>query len=128
MKVKSTFLIIFVSLISLAGLHASDHTLGEDEYYASSIRVLNNSATMLYHKNYFITHVSGKVGKRGIPTTISTGDSITVKNKTIRVNYIIVSKYRGTSCLIVESKKDIPTSEWRNRLWINVEQCSVLSR
>ena len=110
------------------------------EYTATSICILNNSGTMLYNKDYWVTFVSGVVGKEGIPTVINAGDPITVKNTTIRANRIRVTRYlkdmiwkgevltrKGqTTCVIAQTEKDLPGDEERNRVWIYVEECQPL--
>ncbi len=105
---------------------------------AEAIEVLNQSATMYESRDYFITQVTGPVGKEGIPHVIRLGDAVTVKGKTINVNHIVVTQYLAelkwgnevlarpgdVKCLLVESEKDIPSGdEYQNRLWINVDKC-----
>lgn len=112
------------------------------EYKAAAVRVLNNSAMMSEHRNYFVTHTSGSVGKEGIPDQIKLGDTVTVKGKAIRVRHIFVTdiledmKWGGkvlarkgdTRCMIVESEENLPYGdEKRNRLWIHVEHCEVVA-
>ena len=121
------------------GADADDRTR---EYKAAAVRVLNNSAMMYEHRNYFVTHTSGSVGKEGIPDQIKLGDSVTVKGKTIRVRHIFVTdiledlKWGGkvlarkgdVRCMIVESEENLPYGdEKRNRRWIHVDNCEVLA-
>jgi ankyrin repeat protein len=111
------------------------------EYKASSLRVLNQSATMHEDKNYFITQTRGPVGKEGIPEAIKLGDTVTVKGKTIHVKHIFVTDYLAemkwggqvlakkgdVRCVVVESEENLPYGDdKRNRLWIYVEQCQPL--
>ena len=56
------------------------------EFRASSVRVLNNTAEMRYHRDYLVNVVSGTLGSEGIPEVISLGDVIRVKDETINVN------------------------------------------
>jgi hypothetical protein len=49
---------------------------------AEEIIVRNNFGTMHQHKNYFITVISGVVGKKGIPNRIKIGDRVTVEDVT----------------------------------------------
>lgn len=110
------------------------------EYSARSVKVLSNSAVMHYHKDYFITTVSGVVGSEGIPEVINVGDEITVKDQTMKANLIKVVKYlkdmvwqkhvfarKGDIiCIIAETEKDFPWNDERDRVWINVEKCLPL--
>jgi hypothetical protein len=108
------------------------------EYKASSIRVLNDSATMREHRNYVVTQTSGPVGKEGIPDEIKVGDAVTVKGRTILVRHIFVTEVRedmkwggkflakkgDVTCVLVESEDNLPYGDaQRDRLWIHVEQC-----
>jgi uncharacterized protein len=111
------------------------------EYKATSLRVLNRSATMHEHKNYYVTMSSGSVGTDGIPDVIKLGDTVTVGAKTIRVRHIfvtevlddmkwgreVVAKKGDVTCVIVESEENLPYGdEWRDRLWIHVKECQPL--
>lgn len=110
------------------------------EYKATAVRVKNNSATMYAHKNYYITLVSGPVGKEGIPEVIKLGDKIIVKDRSLTVKHIFVTeiledmKWGGevlglkgdVTCTIVENLQDLPhvdEKQWRDRLWIHVTEC-----
>jgi hypothetical protein len=108
---------------------------------ADAVRVLNQSATMYESRNYFVTRVTGPVGKEGIPAVIRLGDVVTVKGTSIRVNHIFVTQYLvemkwgkevlaragDVKCMIVESEKDLPDDEEINRRWIKVEQCQSIA-
>lgn len=113
------------------------------EYEATAVRVRNNSATMNAHKNYYVTIVSGPVGKEGIPEVINLGDKITVKDRSLTVKHIFVTeiledmKWAGKSlgrkgdiqCTIVERLQDLPhvdENQWRDRLWIHVTECEPI--
>ena len=126
---------MFLSLVSPVETFAADQTKA---FRAQAVLVIDGSATMYQHKNYYITQSSGPVGKEGIPTVIRLGDVVEVKGKRIKVNFIFVTQYLtdlksgGTilarsgdiKCVIVEAEKDLPYSEGsRDRLWINVENC-----
>ena len=65
---------------------------------AQAVRVLNQSATMYQSRDYLVTRVTGPVGKAGIPDVIRLGDTVTVKGKSIKVNYIFVTYYLGNLC------------------------------
>ena len=103
------------------------------EYEATAVRVRNNSATMYAHKNYYVTLVSGPVGKEGIPEAIKLDDRITVKGRSLTVKYIFVkeiledmqwagkflARKGDVTCTIVERFQDLPhvdETQWRNRL------------
>ena len=141
-KVKYVLTVIMVMV--LAGpIYAADDTV---RYYkALSIKVKTNSATMRYHANYYVTMVSGVVGKEGIPKVISLGDKITVKDRSLTVNHIFVTehledmKYAGEylarkgqiKCVLVENERDLPHVDervQRNRLWIHVKDCQPLAK
>ena len=113
------------------------------EYEATAVRVRNNSATMYAHKNYYVTLVSGPVGKEGIPEAIKLDDRITVKGRSLTVKYIFVkeiledmqwagkflARKGDVTCTIVERFQDLPhvdETQWRNRLWIHVTECEPL--
>lgn len=133
---------ILISVIVLwclmGGVVSSQSLRGEKA--VSSIRVLNKSAMMHAHRDYWITIVSSPVGNETIPEIIKLGDIIKVKERTLRVRIIIATKhdktfrYQGkviarkgdTSCVIVESMKNLPSDEERSRLWIHAKQCEVL--
>ena len=108
---------------------------------AEEIIVRNNSGTMHQHKNYFITVISGVVGKEGIPNRIKIGDRVTVEDITITVNHIKVThvleniSYNGqilarkgeVTCVLVESPEDFPDREdGKSRVWVYVKQCQPL--
>jgi len=130
--------------IAISFLISPIASFGDDrvqEFNAKAILVLNNSATMYQHKNYFIMQTSGPVGKEGIPNLIRLGDVIEVKGKRIKVNFIFVTHYLtdlvsgknvlaragDIKCVIVEAQKDLPYDEGnRDRLWINVEKCQPI--
>jgi len=110
------------------------------EFQAQSIEVLNNSATMLYHADYWVTSVSGSVGKEGIPKIIRLGDVVVVKGSTLRVNHIFATKCLTkmrwkdeilceegqVHCVAVERPEDVPSYDDRDRLWIFVSECHPL--
>lgn len=135
--------IVMVLLLTNRQRPHSESDNRTQEYKAASIRVLNQSATMHQHKNYFITQTSGPVGTEGIPEVIKLGDTVTVKGKTILVRHIFVTeiladmkwgaevlaKKGDVRCVIVESEENLPYGEEkRNRLWIYVEQCVPIAR
>jgi hypothetical protein len=107
------------------------------EYKADSIQVIDNSATMRFHTDYWITEVLGAVGEDGIPKTIELGDVITVEDRMLIVNHIFVTeclvdlKWGGevlcekgqVQCLLVERLEDVPSDRDTHRLWITVDQC-----
>ena len=135
MKLKP---LIFVLLVTVPCVSQASEKVVNFE--ATSVRVVNESAIMRYHKDYFITVVSGSVGSEGIPEIISLGDLIRVKDRTIRVNHIYGTKCLQTlewagevfcqknniSCVIVERPEDRPSDEERDRLWIHVQNCEPL--
>jgi hypothetical protein len=71
---------ILLALIVIGNAEGEEKTR---EYKVLSVRVRNSSATMHYHKNYYVTLVSGSVGKEGIPEVIRVGDTIRVKDRSI---------------------------------------------
>ena len=133
-----------ISTIAISFLISPIASFGDDrmqEFNAKAILVLDSSATMYQHKNYYITQTSGPVGKEGIPNLIRLGDVIDVKGKRIKVNYIIVTHYLtdlvsggnilaragDIKCVIVETQKDLPYDEgFRDKLWIKVEKCQPI--
>jgi hypothetical protein len=129
---------VFFFLLSSVEIYGDDRL---QKFKASAIQVLDGSATMYQHKNYYITQSSGPVGKEGIPNLIRLGDIVEVKGKRIKVNFIFVTRYLtdlksggkvlahagDIKCVIVETEKDLPYGdEYRDRLWINVEQCKPI--
>jgi hypothetical protein len=110
------------------------------EFQARAIEVLDDSATMLYHADYWITTVTWPVGKEGIPKVIRLGDVVTVGNRTLVANYIFVTQClermewggdvlceKGqTTCTVVERPEDVPSDEERDRQWIYVKKCRPL--
>ena len=62
------------------------------EFKAQAVSVINNSATMHFHKRYLVTVVSGKIGSEGIPQVIRLGDVIRVKDRSLKVNHIYVTE------------------------------------
>lgn len=131
---------MFVILLVAISGSAAEKTR---EYETSAVRVRNHSATMHAHKNYYVTLVSGPVGKEGIPEVIKLGDKITVKDRSLTVKHIFVTeiledmKWAGkvlgrkgdVTCTIVERLQDLPhvdENQWRNRLWIHVTECEPL--
>ena len=133
MKQLAAIAVAFL-LMALAPANAQQKTR---EYMANSIEVLKNSATMRYHKDYLITETTGVVGKNGIPSMIKLGDVITVKDRTLNVNYIYVTEClvnmewggevfceKGQiRCLVVERPEDVPSDSGTHRLWITVDHC-----
>jgi hypothetical protein len=107
------------------------------EFNPQAIRVMNNSATMHYHKDYLVTIVSGVVGSEGIPQVIRVGDVIKVKDRSLKVNHIyatqclermewsgqVLCEQGQVSCVAVERPEDRPSDEERDRLWIHVKYC-----
>ena len=110
------------------------------EAEARMIRVLNNSATMRYQKDYLITVVSGSAGSEGIPKVISVGDAVKVGNRSLRVNHIYATQclekleWAGellceegqVNCVAVERAEDRPSGDERDRLWVYVKYCQVV--
>lgn len=132
----ATLLILMVVTIGAAGEKTR-------EYEATAVGVRNNSATMYAHKNYFVTLVSGPVGKEGIPEAIKLGDTITVKDRSLTVKFIFVkeiledmqwagkvlARKGDVTCTIVERFQDLPhidENQWRDRLWIHVTECEPI--
>ena len=114
------------------------------EYKVSSARVMNGSATMYADTNYFVTFGRGAVGTDGIPELIKLGDRISVKDRSLTVNHILVTEiledmsYGGkvfarkgeVRCLLMERLEDSPNFDEnsnRSRLWINITDCKPLS-
>lgn len=146
-QVQAIFVACFW-IFGVAGCSSEDHEPGQGagriskttEYRATSIRVLNDSATMYEHKDYLVTTTSGPVGKEGIPEVINIGDVIRVEDEQLQANIILVTEYNtdmkyggqilarkgDVSCLVVEREADIPSDEERERLWINVVECLPL--
>jgi hypothetical protein len=57
------------------------------EFQARAIEVLNDSAAMLYQADYWVTTVTGTVGKEGIPEVIHLGDVVTIEDRTLVASY-----------------------------------------
>jgi hypothetical protein len=124
----------------------NDHARGPavEKREAKKIIVKNTSATMYQHKKLFITLSSGPVGRSAeIPTAISLGDVIFVKNKELTAKHIfwtrhpVRAEWQGkvlpeagsVSCDIVETLHDLPDNDedrWGDKLWIHVSDCEVL--
>ena len=135
---KNILLCFTMALTFLSCVSAEEGTFSE--FRASSVRVLNNSAEMRYHRDYLVDVVSGTLGSDGIPEVISLGDVIRVKDEAINVNYIFASRCSETiqlagqvlcragqtSCVIVERPEDRPNEGQRDRLWIDVKECESL--
>jgi hypothetical protein len=112
-----------------------------EKFQARTIEVMNDSAEMLYNKDYWITVVSGTVGKEGIPDVIHIGDRIAVEDRVLAVNHIFATKcltrmeWGGqvlceegqTTCVAVERPEDVPSDEERDRLWIYVRECNPVN-
>ena len=109
---------------------------------AKKIIVKNNSATMHQQKHYDITSTQGPVGSEGIPTAISIGDSVRVKDKQLTAKHIFWTRYleraewggrswlmqEVITCIIVQTLDDLPYKDEdirRDRLWISVTDCQV---
>jgi hypothetical protein len=60
------------------------------DFYGKSIQVIDKSATMAYQE-WVGVWATGTVWSDGIPEIISVGDVITVKNKTLVSNVMIVT-------------------------------------
>lgn len=111
------------------------------EYKVAAARVRNGSATMLEHKDYWITSTSGPVGKDGIPDVMKLGDLVSVRGRTIKVQHIFVSEYNedmkwgkevlarkgDVKCVVVETEQDLPGDKVRNRRWIYITECEPLT-
>ena len=137
MKLKYLIFFLITTFLFIGQTNAQEK---RREYRASAIEVLNDSAAMHYHKNYFITVISGTVGSEGIPSVIRVGDRITVKDRTLKANYILATEclermeWGGevhceagqVYCVVVERPEDIPSEIERNRQWIYVKHCRVL--
>jgi hypothetical protein len=94
---------------------------------------------MHYHRNYFVTTVSGTVGT-DLPRMIQQGDVIRVRDSSLRANFIVATEYlqnmiwggqvlarKGdTKCLVIEKPEDAPRDDNRDRLWINIQKCKIL--
>lgn len=138
LNLRNTLLCFAVALTFSSCVPAAENTF--TEFRVSSVRVLNNSAEMRYHRNYLVSVVSGTLGSKGIPEVISLGDVIRVEGESIKVNYIFASRcsetiqWAGqvlcragqTICVVVEHPEDRPNDEERDRLWIDVRECEPL--
>lgn len=97
---------------------------------------------MYADKNYLVTQSRGPVGSEGIPAEIRLGDVVQVKDKHINVKHIfwtrhleraqygkeILAEEGEVRCVLVETPEDLPYSDdFRNRLWITVKQCEILT-
>jgi hypothetical protein len=113
-------------------------------YWANKVAIIDKSAKMMRtHKKFFIFESSGPVGSSGIPEEIQIGDQITVKDVTITVNFIEVTKhlkdltYLGetiikkgdVSCAFAENRVDFPSGrdDGRMRVWINASKCMPIN-
>jgi hypothetical protein len=131
---------LLVALTALM-LFATPAVAGDSarDFYGESIQVIDKSATMISQR-WVGVWATGPVGSDGIPEIISVGDVITVKNKTLVANVIIVTKvlkdmkWKGQFiaqkgdiyCTIAQTNEDIPGDEQRERLWISVGRCMPL--
>jgi hypothetical protein len=126
-----------IAVICAAPATAQDKV---EEFQAKAIEVVNDSAAMLYHADYWITVASGTVGKAGIPQVIRLGDTISVEDRKLQVNHIfakrclvrmewdgqVLCEEGQVSCVAVERPEDVPSDEERDRLWIYVKECKPL--
>ena len=129
-------------VIAMAGVSPLlAHDVGEhehkEEFQAQAVEVLNDSAEMFYHADYWITVTSGTYGKEGIPRLIRRGDAITVGDRTLVANYIyaercikpladdgeVVCVEGHADCVIVERPEDYPMADGSDRVWIYVKDC-----
>ncbi len=135
-------LVIIIHLLGLA-LRPPAWGLSVEEGEAKKIIVKNHSATMYQHKNYYVTLSSGPIGSEGIPTAISIGDTVRVKDKQLTANHIFWTRYLERSewlgkvlaeagsvkCVIVQTLDNLPYKDedkWKDRLWIHVSDCLIL--
>jgi len=139
MKVAARIIVLVAAVVLLApnSAIAQSKTV---EFQARAIEVLNDSAEMWYHADYWITTVMGNAGKQGIPKVIHLGDVVTVQDRTLVANHIFVTQClermeRGgevlcekgqTYCTVVERPEDVPSDEERDRQWIYVKDCHPL--
>jgi transcriptional regulator with XRE-family HTH domain len=129
--------------ISAQGYEPKGRQESSVEYLATRVRVNHNSATMYEHRNYYVTRTSGPVGAEGIPSEIQLGDTVEVNGRQMRVGLIVVTEYledmewsgqilarKGqVACAAVENAENLPWVDedaWRNRLWIDIQNCTVL--
>lgn len=129
-------------LVTVACFVALNAQAGEKAEYrrATEIQVANNSATMFYQDDGWLTSTTGPVGSDGIPKTIKLGDTIRVKDKALVAKHIVVTyiledmewggqvlaKKGDITCVIAESEKDFPGDVAADRLWINVKECKPI--
>lgn len=135
--IETVLIIVVLVFGCFATASAGENTR---EYRARAIKVLNNSATMRYQNDYFVTSTTGVVGNQGIPGIIRLGDNIEVGDQSISVKHIFVTQclvqmeYAGevfcergqVSCVVVERLEDVPSDNERDRLWITVEHCKPI--
>ena len=137
-------LLVVILLIGITSLWNPSDSKGLrlEKGRASHIRVKNDSATMYATRNYLVTQSSGAVGRDGIPVDIRLGDAVQVQGQVIKVNHIFWKLYLeraqyknqvladagDVQCVLVETLEDLPYSDdYRDRLWITVEHCEVLT-
>src|SRR5215510_16585091 len=135
-------LVITIHLLSLV-LISGAWGLADEKGDAKKIIVKNNSATMYQHKKFYITLSSGPVGSAGIPTAISLGETVFVKDKELTAKHIfwtrhlertelqgkVVAEAGSVTCVIVQTLHDLPENDqdrWGDKLWIHVSDCEVL--
>jgi hypothetical protein len=135
-------LVITIHLLSLVNMPLA-WGLAVEKGEAKKIIVKNNSATMYQHKNYYTTLSSGPIGSAGIPTAISLGDTVLVKDKQLTAKHIFWTRYLeraewqskvlveagSVTCVIVQTLDDLPDKDedrWRDRLWVHVSDCQVV--
>ena len=108
------------------------------EYKAFEIEINNNSGKMYETKDWLVTTITRGLGSVGIPKIIKIGDSITVKDVTLNVNFIFVTEWdedvgalasKGDIwCMVLENEKHHPSyGSSNNKKWINIENCKPIN-
>jgi hypothetical protein len=147
---RITHTIVALFLLSCTNTRGSAGDLGSglglavEKGEAKKIIVKNHSATMYQHKKFYITLSSGPVGRSAeIPTAISLGNAVFVKDKQLTVKHIfwtrhleraesqgkVLAEAGSVSCVIVQTLHDLPDNDedrWGDKLWIHVSDCQLL--
>lgn len=121
----------------LALLLLIPNLLMSKEFKAFEIQIESNSGKMYQTKDWLITSITSGLGSEGIPNVIKIGDSITVKDVNLKVNFIFVTEWEEDVgdvinkgdiwCMVLEKEKHHPSyGSSNNKKWINVENCKPI--
>ena len=78
--------LVLTLLLIAAAMLTSNSTAAEKtrDFEARAVRVLKGSAIMHYEKKKWLSNVTGSVGTKGIPKVIRLGDTVKVKDRSLK--------------------------------------------